>query len=79
MGRDPIVSSTVGVLSIFTLVFSGGIMLARSKHAATLRGGFALYGFALYGWCLQAVVQENALGRKPDHFLSYLDGCAVVV
>ncbi|KAL0031878.1 hypothetical protein WJX79_002852 [Trebouxia sp. C0005] len=29
VGRDPIIASTVGVLSIFALVFSGGIMLAR--------------------------------------------------
>ena len=34
VGRDPIIASTVGVLSIFALVFSGGIMLARSRSLA---------------------------------------------
>ncbi len=34
VGRDPIIASTVGVLSIFALVFSGGIMLARSRFLA---------------------------------------------
>ncbi|DBB14463.1 TPA: transcription factor [Trebouxia sp. C0006] len=29
VGRDPIVSSTVGVLAMYSVVFSGGIMLAR--------------------------------------------------
>lgn len=34
VGRDPIISSTVGVLAIFVLVFSGGIMLARRELSA---------------------------------------------
>ena len=29
LGRDPIIASTVGVLAIFAVVFSGGIMIAR--------------------------------------------------
>lgn len=29
LGRDPIIASTAGVLAIFTVVFSGGIMIAR--------------------------------------------------
>ena len=33
VGRDPIVSSTVGVLAMYSVVFSGGIMLGRSKSA----------------------------------------------
>lgn len=36
VARDPIISSTVGVLAMYSLVFSGGIMLARSKLSTPL-------------------------------------------
>ncbi len=42
VGRDPIIASTVGVLSIFALVFSGGIMLARSRFLASCTKARAL-------------------------------------
>ncbi|KAL3132996.1 hypothetical protein ABBQ38_006905 [Trebouxia sp. C0009 RCD-2024] len=69
VGRDPIISSTVGVIAIFTLVFSGGIMLGRtyirgwwiwaywiSPVAFTVRS-LALNEFTTENW--QAVYEYN--------------------